>query len=124
MCGHRDGRKDGRRSTRLAIVALALATLPVQFAQAQYYEGPRGDGRGPPPGYDDRDYDRGPRPRPRRMAREPVGLNCAAVQEGITGPKPYSCPLPGPRPIDAHCFCDLPIAPFSPPQTAVGRVVR
>lgn len=125
MCDHRDGREGGQSSTRLTIVALALATLlPVQFAQAQYYEGPRGYDRGPPPGYDDRDFDRGSRSQPRRVAREPVGLNCAAVQQGITGPQPYSCPLPGPRPIGVRCFCNLPIASFSPPQTAVGRVVR
>ena len=127
MRGHRDGRKGGRHRTRLAIVALALAlaTLhPYGAAQAQPYDGPRGYDRGPPQGYDERDYDRGSRPPPRRIEREPVGLNCAAVQQGITGPQPYSCPLPGPRPIGVRCFCDLPIAAFSPPQTAVGRVVR
>lgn len=124
MHGHRDGRGSVRRSTRLAILALALTSLlPAEAAQAQYYEGPRGYDRGPQV-YGERDYDRGPRPPPRRTEREPVGLNCAAVQRGITGPQPYSCPLPGPRPIGARCFCDLPIAAFSPPQTAVGRVVR
>lgn len=121
MRGHRDGRNSGRRSTRLAIAALALAALlPGQAARAQSYDGPRGYDHGPPPGYDDRDS----RAPPRRMEREPVGLNCAAVQQGITGPKPYSCPLPGPRPLGVRCFCDLPVASFSPPQTAAGRVVR
>ena len=109
---------------RLALAALALAVLlPAQAAQAQYEDGPRGYGGGPPPGYGDRD-DRGYRPRARRGEREPVGLNCAAVQQGITGPQPYTCPLPGPRPIGVRCFCDLPIVSFSPPQTAVGQVVR
>ena len=126
MRGHRDGRNGGRHVLRPAIVALALgALLTVQAAQAQYVDGPRGYDRGPPPGYADEGYDPGYRgPPPRRVAREPAGLNCAAVQEGITGPQPYSCPLPGPRPIGVRCFCNLPIASFSPPQTAVGRVVR
>ena len=121
MRGHGDGRNDGRRTMRPVIAALALAALlPVEAARAQYYDGPRGYDRGPPPGYDDRGY----RSPPRGTDREPVGLNCAAVQQGITGPQPYSCPLPGPRPIGVRCFCNLPIASFSPPQTAVGRVVR
>lgn len=126
MRGDRDGRNGGRRSVRPAIVALALAALlPVQAAQAQDFDGPRGYDRGPPPGYAGEGYDPGYRgPPPRRGAREPVGLNCAAVQEGISGPQPYSCPLPGPRPIGVRCFCNLPIASFSPPQTAVGHVVR
>ena len=124
MGGHRDGRNGGRRSRRFAIVGLALtALLTGGAAQAQYSDGPRGYDRGPSQGYDERDAYRGDRPPPRRTAREPVGLNCAAVQQGITGPQPYSCPLPGPRPIGGRCFCDLPIAAFSPPQTAVGRVV-
>ena len=58
----------------------------------------------------------------RRVVRE-AGYNCEAIQRGLTGPKPYSCPLPGPRPLGARCFCDLPIASFSPAQTAVGHVV-
>ncbi|AWN42366.1 hypothetical protein DK389_20030 [Methylobacterium durans] len=57
-----------------------------------------------------------------RPARGPVGYNCDAVQQGLSGPQPYSCPLPGPRPLGARCFCDMPIASFSTPQTAVGRV--
>ena len=60
---------------------------------------------------------------PADREREPVGFNCDAVQQGLSGPKPFSCPLPGPRPLGVRCFCDLPIASFSPPQTAVGRVV-
>ncbi|WP_081631252.1 hypothetical protein [Methylobacterium sp. 77] len=96
-------------------MALALAgVLSAGAASAQYDD----DGYDRPPprrGYYD---DRGPPP-PRRA----VGLNCDAVQSGFSGPQPYSCPLPGPRPLGARCFCDLPLAPFSPAQTAVGRVV-
>ena len=125
MGDHREGRDGARRSRRCATAGLMLAALlSGGAAQAQFYEGPGGYDRGPPQGYDERDAYRGDRPPPRRTAREPVGLNCAAVQQGITGPQPYSCPLPGPRPIGVRCFCDLPIAAFSPPQTAVGRVVR
>lgn len=109
-----------RQITRLGLAAL-LATLAVQAADAQYYDGP------PRRGYDDErpTYDERPayperrRPTPSRA----VGLNCDAVQQGLTGPQPYSCPLPGPRPLGARCFCDMPIAAFSRPQTAVGRVV-
>ncbi|MGY2047425.1 hypothetical protein [Methylobacterium sp. JK268] len=66
-----------------------------------------------------------PPPRRHRPARPvPAGYNCDAIQPGLSGPHPYSCPLPGPRPLGARCFCDLPIAPFSPPQSpAPGRVV-
>ena len=122
MRSHPVARHRGPRSLRLAIAALALAA--VSPAQAQYFESPRGYDRGPPPGYDERGYDRGYRPPARGIEREPVGLNCAAVQQGFTGPRPYSCPLPGPRPLGVRCFCNLPIAAFSPPQTAVGHVVR
>ncbi|KQO61114.1 hypothetical protein ASF32_08260 [Methylobacterium sp. Leaf91] len=95
------------------MLALALAgVLSAGAASAQYDDGyyrpaPR------------RDYyeDRGPPP------RRAVGLNCDAVQSGISGLQPFSCPLPGPRPLGARCFCDMPIASFSSPQTAVGRVV-
>jgi hypothetical protein len=106
----------------LAVAALTLAAaLPGTAARAQYVEGPAYGA--PPPGYEDPGYARGYRRPPRRTEREPVGFNCDAVQQGITGPKPFSCPLPGPRPLGVRCFCDLPIASFSPPQTAVGRVV-
>ncbi len=102
-----------RTARRLGLMALAVAgTLTAGAASAQYYD----DGYDRPPprrGYYD---DRGPPPRQ-------VGLNCDAVQSGLTGPQPYSCPLPGPRPLGARCFCDLPLAPLSPAQTAVGRVV-
>lgn len=97
-------RQIGIFSLAAALLAGSLAT-----AQAQYYEAPY---RG---GYDERPYRPGP---PRRA----VGLNCDAVQQGITGPQPFSCPLPGPRPLGMRCFCDLPAVSFSPPQTAVGRV--
>ncbi|ACA17358.1 conserved hypothetical protein [Methylobacterium sp. 4-46] len=64
-------------------------------------------------------YDAPPPP-----SRRAVGYNCDAVQRGLSGPQPYSCPMPGPRPLGARCFCDVPIAPFSPPQPpAPGRVV-
>ncbi|MDP4004448.1 hypothetical protein [Methylobacterium sp. NEAU K] len=116
------GRSGLRAPFRLAVAALALAAaLPAPSALAQYVEGPAYGA--PPPGYEDPGYERGYRPAPRRRERQPVGFNCDAVQQGITGPKPFSCPLPGPRPLGVRCFCDLPIASFSPPQTAVGRVV-
>ena len=116
-----NGQSRAHRAAGIGIAAVALAvSLMTTGAGAQYsYEGPRGP-YGAPPAYED---DRGPRPTPRRASRESAGLNCAAVQDGITGPKPYSCPLPGARPLGARCFCDLPIASFSPAQTAVGRVV-
>jgi hypothetical protein len=96
---------------RLAAAALVFAAaLPGGAARAQNYDEPG--------------YEGGYRPAPRRaQQRGPVGFNCDAVQQGITGPKPFSCPLPGPRPLGARCFCDLPYASFSPPQTAVGQVV-
>ena len=92
---------------QIGIFGLAAALLAGSqvTAQAQYDVGP---GVGYPE-----------RPGPRRA----FGLNCDAVQRGLTGPQPYSCPLPGPRPLGTRCFCDLPVVSFSPPQTAVGRVV-
>jgi len=116
------GRARRRDPLRVTIAALALAAaLPGTAARAQYVDGPAYGG--PPAGYEDPGYERGYRRAPRRVQREPVGYNCDAVQQGITGPKPFSCPLPGPRPLGVRCFCDLPIASFSPAQTAVGRVV-
>ncbi len=92
----------------LGLAAILLAGSQAA-AQAQYYDAPyRGE-------YEERPY----RPAPRRA----VGLNCDAVQYGVTGAQPFSCPLPGPRPLGARCFCDTPVAAFSQPQTAVGRVV-
>lgn len=103
-------------------LAVCLATLAVAPARAQYDDDPppRGYEQEPPP-YGERPAyrERRSRPAPRRDA----GLNCDAVQEGLSGPQPYSCPLPGPRPLGARCFCDMPLAAFSRPQTAVGRVV-
>ena len=101
----------------------ALAALMATFAagsfapaHAQYYE----DGYDSPP----------PPPRPRAYRgwdgpppRRAVGLNCDAVQSGISGLQPFSCPLPGPRPLGARCFCDMPISFLNGPNTAVGRVV-
>ncbi|KMO37078.1 hypothetical protein VQ03_19875 [Methylobacterium tarhaniae] len=91
--------------------AIVLVAALTGSASAQYY---RDD---TPPGYG---YDRYERPVPRRA----VGYNCDAVQRGLTGPQPYSCPLPGPRPLGARCFCDVPLASFSGPQPpAPGHVV-
>ncbi|KQP52537.1 hypothetical protein ASG40_06705 [Methylobacterium sp. Leaf399] len=105
-----------RLAYRIGLSAVILASaIGSQTASAQYYGG---YDRPPPPRYQEDDgYDRPP---PRRRA---VGLNCDAVQSGISGLQPFSCPLPGPRPLGARCFCDMPIASFSAPQTAVGRVV-
>lgn len=102
-----------RQMTRLGLAAL-LATFAVQAAEAQYYEEPRREY------YDERPVY--PQRRERPVTTRAVGFNCDAVQQGLTGPQPYSCPLPGPRPLGARCFCDMPIASFSQPQTAVGRV--
>ncbi|GJE60803.1 hypothetical protein [Methylobacterium trifolii] len=99
----------------LGLAAVLAASLGAQAAQAQYYDAPPRGGYYEEPGYE--------RPVRRPPPRRAVGLNCDAVQQGLTGPQPYSCPLPGPRPLGARCFCDMPIASFSQPQTAVGRVV-
>jgi len=116
-----------RPAYRISVMVAALAAaLGAQGASAQYYDDgydrppPRRyyEDRGPPPR---RIYDEPyARPAPRRVA---TGYNCDAVQSGLTGYKPYSCPLPGPRPLGVRCFCNMPIAPLSGPQTAVGRVV-
>ena len=116
------GRTGLRHPLRVSVAALALAAvLPGVSARAQYVERP-GYGAAPPD-YVEPGYERAPRRAPRRAERTPVGFNCDAVQQGISGPKPFSCPLPGPRPLGVRCFCDLPIASFSPPQTAVGQVI-
>ena len=109
-----------RQKTRLGLAAL-LATLFVQDAEAQYYDGPRREYYDERPAYEQRPVY--PRRRERPAPSREAGFNCDAVQQGLTGPQPYSCPLPGPRPLGARCFCDMPIASFSQPQTAVGRVV-
>ncbi|WP_336485485.1 hypothetical protein [Methylobacterium nigriterrae] len=104
-----------RPATRIGLAAAIIAgALGSHSASAQYYE--EGYGR-PPPRRGDYE-ERAVRPGPRRA----VGYNCDAVQQGLSGPQPFSCPLPGPRPLGARCFCDMPIASFSTPQTAVGRV--
>ncbi|MCJ2013431.1 hypothetical protein [Methylobacterium sp. J-076] len=118
MIGDHDGARRPVRLLRLAAVALAFAGSATA-AGAQYYEGPPGGYRRAP-AYEEQDY---PPPPPRRRVVREVGYNCDAVQRGLTGPRPYSCPLPGPRPLGARCFCDLPIASFSPAQTAVGHVI-
>ncbi|GJD36215.1 hypothetical protein [Methylobacterium aerolatum] len=102
---------------RLALVSTVLAGLG-GAAQAQYYDG--GPRYREVPAYEDEGY--APPPPRRRVVRE-AGYNCEAIQRGLTGPKPFSCPLPAPRPLGVRCFCDLPIASFSPAQTAVGHVV-
>lgn len=109
-----------RPAIRLSIAAaVLLGALGSQGARAQYddegyYDAP------PPPrgGYESR-YERRRPPPPRRD----VGLNCDAIQPGMFGPKPFSCPLPGPRPLGARCFCDTPTAPLSGGDTVAGRVV-
>jgi len=108
-----------RPTIRLSLcLALASVSIGSQAVQAQYY----GDERGqvvrrtiieervvPPP--------------PPRYRERSGGLNCDAVQDGITGLHPFSCPLPGPRPLGARCFCNTPVALFSGGQTVAGRVV-
>ncbi|GJD96438.1 hypothetical protein [Methylobacterium iners] len=102
-----------RPAYRAGLAALILfGAIGAQGAAAQYDD--EDYDRPPPRGYDER---RGP-PRGRS-----VGLNCDAVQSGLAGLQPFSCPLPGPRPLGTRCYCDMPIAPFNGPQTAVGRVV-
>lgn len=106
-----------RSSHRFGLAVLCLgAALGSPVAQAQYYD----DGYDAPPPRRIYRYEeeRIVRPPPRR-----VGLNCDALQPGITGPQPYSCPLPGPRPLGARCFCDTPVAPLSGGDTVAGRVV-
>ncbi|UYW28936.1 hypothetical protein [Methylorubrum extorquens] len=96
-----------------ALIAVAAGSLAP--AQAQYYD----DGYDAPPprarAYRDRDWG-GPPP------RRAMGLNCDAVQSGISGLQPFSCPLPGPRPLGARCFCNMPVSFLNGPRTAVGRV--
>ena len=103
-------------------IAALFAILAVSAAQAQSYDDPprRGYDQERPP-YDERPIYRERRGRP--APRRDVGLNCDAVQQGLSGPQPYSCPLAGPRPLGTRCFCDMPVASFSRPQTAVGQVV-
>ncbi|WP_375408125.1 hypothetical protein [uncultured Methylobacterium sp.] len=119
-----------RLAYRIGLSAVILASaIGAHGASAQY----RGGYDRPPPGYEDDGYDQPPPRRgpygDERGRRGPppgreIGLNCDAVQSGIAGFQPFSCPLPGPRPLGARCFCDMPVAAFSNPQTAVGRVVR
>lgn len=95
-----------------ALVAFAAAGS-LAPAHAQYYD----DGYdGPPPRA--RAYRDWGGPPPRRA----TGLNCDAVQSGISGLQPFSCPLPGPRPLGARCFCDMPVSFLNGPRMAVGRV--
>ena len=116
-----------RPISRLSFSLTLLATLlGAQGASAQYYD----DGYDRPlprRAYEERRLPTRPEYGGERYARpapgRSVGLNCDAVQSGLTGFQPYSCPLPSPRPLGARCFCDMPVASFSTPQTAVGRVV-
>ncbi|WP_264046277.1 hypothetical protein [Methylobacterium flocculans] len=115
-----------RPANRFRLTLTLLAGLAgVQGASAQYYD----DGYDRPPRrvYEERRLpprpDYGDERYARPASRRAVGLNCDAVQSGLSGFQPFSCPLPGPRPLGARCFCDMPIAPLSSPQTAVGRVV-
>ncbi|GEO97626.1 hypothetical protein [Methylobacterium haplocladii] len=109
-----------RPAYRLSIAAaIFLGALGSQGARAQYDD--EGDYDGPPPrrgGYEYR-YEQRRLPPPRRLS----GLNCDALQPGLLGPQPFSCPLPGPRPLGARCFCDTPVAPLSGGNTVAGRVV-
>ena len=109
-----------RRLLIAAVAGLGMA-IAAGSAQAQYYDEDGFDGPPPPPRpvYEPRYRDRYAGPPPGR----PVGLNCDALQPGLTGPQPYSCPLPGPRPLGARCFCETPIAPLSGGDTVAGRVV-
>ena len=110
-----------RSGLRTLGIAALFAILAEPAARAQYDDEPRPPGYGREQPYDERPVYREPRARP--APRRDVGLNCDAVQQGLSGPQPYSCPLPGPRPLGTRCFCDMPIASFSRPQTAVGQVV-
>ncbi|RVU16852.1 hypothetical protein [Methylobacterium oryzihabitans] len=98
-----------RRIVRAGLSAAIAVAVLAGPAAAQYRPGP---------GYGYEDEYEAPRPRRR------LGYNCDAVQRGFTGPQPFSCPLPGPRPLGVRCFCDVPIASFSSPQPpAAGLVV-
>lgn len=107
-----------RPAYRLSIVAaMLLGALGSQAARAQYYDDDGYDGPPPRGGYEYRYEER--RPPPRRVS----GLNCDALQPGLFGPQPFSCPLPGPRPLGARCFCETPVVPLSGGNTVAGRVV-
>ena len=64
-------------------------------------------------------YPYGGPPRPARG----VGYNCEAAQAGVTGISPFSCPLPGARPLGARCFCGQPPSFFGGAQPPVGGQV-
>ena len=96
-----------------ALIAVAAGSLAP--AQAQYYDDSYHAAPPPEPPYRHPDWS-GPTP------RRAMGLNCDAVQSGISGLQPFSCPLPGPRPLGARCFCDMPVSFLNGPRTAVGRV--
>lgn len=107
-----------RHAFRVGLAAAALcAGLGSQSANAQYYDDGYDDA--PPPRRIYRYQEPALRPLPRNVA----GLNCDAIQPGITGPHPFSCPLPSARPLGARCFCETPVAPLSGPNTLAGRVV-
>lgn len=107
-----------RFALRLGLAAAILSgALGSQAVRAQYYDDAYDR---PPPrrSYEYRYEERG-YPPPRRL----TGLNCDALQPGLVGPQPFSCPLPGPRPLGARCFCDTPVAPLSGGDIVAGRVV-
>ncbi|MEH3146968.1 MAG: hypothetical protein PGN34_16825 [Methylobacterium frigidaeris] len=97
-----------RRIVRAGLSAMVMVAAMAGSAEAQYRYGPSY-------GYEYGEV----APPPRRG----VGYNCDAVQRGFTGPQPYSCPLPGPRPLGVRCFCNVPIASFSAPQPPAPGIV-
>ncbi len=103
-----------KASFRAHLAVLALAVSAATGASAQSYD----DGYEPPR----RRVYRYEEERYARPARPVAGLNCDAIQPGMFGPKPFSCPLPGPRPLGARCFCQTPVAPLSGGDTVAGRV--
>lgn len=109
-----------RSSLQVALVAMLLSgVVGPKIATAQDYEGE---------GYDT--YEDAPPPRrgyrERGMApldRFASGLNCDAIRPGLFGPRPFSCPLPAPRPLGARCHCETPPAAFTEQRAIVGQVV-
>lgn len=104
-----------------AILAFGALAPRASLAQpGEEFDGP------PPRGRGYQQYDR-IEPPPLRANRPGaafrMGLNCDAVMPGITGPHPFSCPLPAPRPLGARCYCETPPASFTDQRTLAGEVV-